>query len=115
MPAPPKVISNSKGTSDAEQSEVSTNGSASANGSPPTGVVAEVAGALPEAATASFAALLHLIRLMAGDLVLHRPDADIERFEQAVRSKIDQFTSPTRTSRHAMPAWRSRATSSNRC
>jgi hypothetical protein len=27
--------------------------------------------------------------------VLHRPDPDLERFEQAVRTKIEQFTSPT--------------------
>ena len=32
---------------------------------------------------------------MAADLVLHRPDPDLERFEQAVRTKIEQFVSPT--------------------
>ena len=72
---------------------------ASANGptapTAPRGPVDEVAAALPESATAAFAALLHLIRLMGADLVLNRPDADLERFEQAVRTKIEQFASPT--------------------
>lgn len=36
---------------------------------------------------------------MGGDIVLHRPDADFERFEQAVRTKIEQFTSPTTNQR----------------
>jgi len=61
----------------------------------PKGPAGEVGAALPEAATAAFAALVHLLRLMAADLVLHRPGADIERFEQAVRTKIEQFVSPT--------------------
>ena len=55
----------------------------------------EVGNALSEPATVAFAALLHLLRLMAADLILYRPDADIERFEQAVRTKIEQFVSPT--------------------
>jgi len=61
----------------------------------PKGLAEEVGNALPEPATVAFAALLHLLRLMAADLVLYRPDADIERFEQAVRTKIEQFVSPT--------------------
>ena len=61
----------------------------------PKGPAEEVGNALPEPATVAFAALLHLLRLMAADLVLYRPDADIERFEQAVRTKIEQFVSPT--------------------
>jgi len=75
--------------------DASRTGAASPTGNVPRGSVEEVGGALPEAASAAFAALLHLIRLMAADLVLHRADADLERFEQAVRSKIEQFTSPT--------------------
>jgi len=80
-------------TADAPESDASANGPAVAT--TPRGPVEEVAAALPESATAAFAALLHLIRLMGADLVLHRPDADVERFEQAVRTKIEQFTSPT--------------------
>jgi hypothetical protein len=61
----------------------------------PKGMAEEVSNSLPEPATAAFAALLHLLRLMAADLVLGRPDVDIDRFEQAVRAKIEQFVSPT--------------------
>jgi len=81
-------------TSDSDDGDPSTNGP-SATVKTPRGPVEEVGAAIPEAASASFAALLHLIRLMAADLVLHRADADLERFEQAVRTKIEQFTSPT--------------------
>jgi hypothetical protein len=48
-----------------------------------------------EAGGAAVAALLHLIRLMGAELVLMRRDCDPTRFEQAVRSKIEHFTSPT--------------------
>ena len=84
-----------RNTTDPRDSEASTTGAASPTGNAPRGPVEEVGGALPESASAAFAALLHLIRLMAADLVLHRPDADLERFEQAVRTKIEQFVSPT--------------------
>ncbi len=75
-----------------DSAKVSADGSAALAS---RGPIEEVAAALPESATAAFAALLHLIRLMGGDIVLHRTDADFERFEQAVRTKIEQFTSPT--------------------
>ncbi len=81
--------------SESHDSDASTTGTAPATSNAPRGPVDEVGAALPEAATAAFAALLHLIRLMAADLVLHRPDAELERFEQAVRTKIEQFVSPT--------------------
>ncbi len=51
---------------DAPESEASTSGPAAATS--PRGTVEEVAAALPESATAAFAALLHLIRLMGADL-----------------------------------------------
>ena len=82
-------------TADPGDNDASTTGAASPTGNAPRGTVEEVGAALPEAATAAFAALLHLIRLMGADLVLNRADADLERFEQAVRTKIEQFTSPT--------------------
>jgi fumarylacetoacetate (FAA) hydrolase family protein len=78
---------------DASESEASTSGPGAATA--PRGTVEEVAAALPESATAAFAALLHLLRLMGADLALNRSDVDLERFEQAVRTKIEQFTSPT--------------------
>ncbi len=81
-------------TSESDDGDASTNGP-SATLKAPRGPVDEVGAAIPEAASAAFAALLHLIRLMAADLVLHRPDAELERFEQAVRTKIEQFVSPT--------------------
>jgi hypothetical protein len=80
-------------TADSPESDDSTTRPAAATA--PRGPVEEVASALPESATAAFAALLHLIRLMGADLVLNRPDANLERFEHAVRTKIEQFTSPT--------------------
>jgi hypothetical protein len=48
------------------------------------------------------AALLHLLRLMGAELVLTR-GGEIGQFEQAVRAKIDQFSSPTanQQARHA--------------
>jgi hypothetical protein len=56
-----------------------------------------------EAGGAAVAALLHLIRLMGAELVLMRRDCDPTRFEQAVRSKIEHFTSPT-ANEHARQA-----------
>jgi hypothetical protein len=56
-----------------------------------------------EAGGAAVAALLHLLRLMGAELVLMRPDGDPTRFEQAVRSKIEHFTSPT-ANEHAREA-----------
>jgi hypothetical protein len=57
--------------------------------------IEEIAAALPEAGSAAIAALLHLIRLMGAELVLAQPGCETERFEKAVRTKIEQFTSPT--------------------
>ncbi len=82
-------------TADSGDSDASTTSAASPTGNAPRGTVEEVGAALPEAATAAFAALLHLIRLMGTDLALNRADGDLERFEQAVRTKIEHFTSPT--------------------
>lgn len=47
-----------------------------------------------ESGGATVAALLHLLRLMGAELVLVH-GADTERFEQAVRTKIEQFPAPT--------------------
>jgi hypothetical protein len=47
-----------------------------------------------EAGSAAVASLLHLIRLMGAELVLMH-GGDIAKFEQAVRSKAGDFTSPT--------------------
>jgi hypothetical protein len=65
----------------------------SSESSPPG--IEEIAAALPEAGSAAIAALLHLIRLMGAELVLAQPGCETERFEQAVRTKIEQFVSPT--------------------
>jgi hypothetical protein len=67
---------------------------------PPTSSDAKPAAAdigkdFPEAATETIAALLNLIKLMGGELVLNIAGAETERFERAVRAKIEQYTSPT--------------------
>jgi hypothetical protein len=59
--------------------------------------------AFTEAGGAAVAALLHLLRLMGAELVLMRPDSDPAPFEQAVREKIEHFTSPT-ANEHARAA-----------
>jgi hypothetical protein len=46
-----------------------------------------------EAGGAAVAAILHLLRLVSAELVLHH-GLDIGRFEAAARKKIDEFTSP---------------------
>jgi hypothetical protein len=56
---------------------------------------AEIGASFPEAATETIAALLHLIKLMGGELVLNVAGGETERFERAVRSKITQYSSPT--------------------
>jgi fumarylacetoacetate (FAA) hydrolase family protein len=43
---------------------------------------------------ATVAAILHLVRLMGAELVLVR-GIDIAQFEQSVRAKLGEFTSPT--------------------
>jgi hypothetical protein len=52
--------------------------------------------ALSEAGGVTVAALLHLIRLMGAEIVFARRDCDPTIFEQAVRVKLNQFSSPTR-------------------
>jgi hypothetical protein len=47
-----------------------------------------------EAGGAAVAAMLHLLRLVSAELVLHH-GLDVGRFEAAARKKIDEFTSPT--------------------
>jgi hypothetical protein len=47
-----------------------------------------------EAGGAAVAAILHLLRLVSAELVLHH-GLDVDRFEAAARKKIDEFTSPT--------------------
>jgi len=91
MPEIRRDLSDPKPKDNDNQQQAGTTISAPA----PNGLADEVGNALSEPATVAFAALLHLLRLMAADLVLYRPDADIERFEQAVRTKIEQFVSPT--------------------
>jgi hypothetical protein len=56
---------------------------------------ADIGAGFPEAATETIAALLHLIKLMGGELVLNVAGGETERFERAVRSKITQYSSPT--------------------
>src|ERR1700729_3600939 len=46
------------------------------------------------AGAATVAAILHLVRLMGAELVLARGH-DLAHFEQAVRAKLGEFTSPT--------------------
>lgn len=58
---------------------------------------AETGADFPEAATETIAALLHLIKLMGSELVLNGDGGETERFERAVRAKIGQYTSPTRS------------------
>jgi hypothetical protein len=50
---------------------------------------------LSEPGSVAVAALLHLVRLMGSEIVLARPDCDPTSFEQAVRTKLNQFNSPT--------------------
>ena len=51
--------------------------------------------ALSEAGGVTVAALLHLVRLMGAEIVFARRDCDPTSFEQAVRAKLNQFSSPT--------------------
>src|ERR1700733_10426394 len=51
---------------------------------------------------ATVAAILHLVRLMGAELVLVR-GIDIAQFEQSVRARLGEFTSPT-TSQEARNA-----------
>ena len=67
-----------------------------------------------EAGGAAIAAVLHLLRLVSAELVLHH-GLDIGRFETAARKKIDEFTSLPPTRRRVTRGSRSRITYSNCC
>ncbi len=49
---------------------------------------------LSEPAGVAMAAILHLLRLISAELVLHR-GVDAQVFEQAARQKLGEFTSPS--------------------
>jgi hypothetical protein len=55
----------------------------------------QLACSFTEQGSVTLAVLLNLLRLMGAELVLKHAGGDTERFEQAVRAKIGQFTSPT--------------------
>lgn len=57
----------------------------------------EHATALSAEAAVAIAALLNLLRLTGAELVLSYLASDSDRFEKAVRAKIDQFTPPPTT------------------
>jgi hypothetical protein len=59
------------------------------------GAAGDIGASFPGAATETVAALLHLIKLMGGELVLNVAGGETERFERAVRTKIQQYASPT--------------------
>jgi hypothetical protein len=56
---------------------------------------ADLGAGFPEAANETIAALLYLIKLMGGELVLNVARGETEPFEHAVRTKIEQYPSPT--------------------
>jgi hypothetical protein len=66
-----------------------------AAGTSDTSPVADIGASFPEAATETIAALLHLFKLIGGELVLNVAGGETDRFERAVRSKITQYSSPT--------------------
>jgi hypothetical protein len=80
---------------DADQNGVLVEGSTPPARTAPEDSAADFGAGFPEAATETIAALLHLIKLMGGELVLNVAGGETERFERAVRSKIEQYTSPT--------------------
>lgn len=84
-----------KSASETHSGDVPPEGSAAPEVAAPEESAAEIGAGFPEAATETIAALLHLIRLMGGELVLNIAGGETERFERAVRSKIEQFPSPT--------------------
>ena len=49
---------------------------------------------LSDSGSVTVAALVNLLRLMGAELVLAQPGCETERFENAVRTKIQQFVSP---------------------
>jgi hypothetical protein len=84
-----------KSASAADEEASLPDGSEPAAAAPDSSPAAEIGASFPEAATETIAALLHLIKLMGGELVLNVAGGETERFERAVRSKIAQYTSPT--------------------
>jgi hypothetical protein len=74
---------------DADQNGVLAEGSTPPAKTVPEDSVTDFGAGFPEAA------LLHLIKLMGGELVLNVAGGETERFERAVRSKIEQYASPT--------------------
>jgi hypothetical protein len=84
-----------KCASDADQNGALPEGSTPPAVTAQANAAADLGAGFPEAATETIAALLHLIKLMGGELVLNVAGGETERFERAVRTKIEQFTSPT--------------------
>ncbi len=84
-----------KSASDADQNGVLPEGSTPPASTAPEDSAADAGAGFPEAVTETIAALLHLIKLMGGELVLNVAGGETERFERAVRTKIEQYTSPT--------------------
>jgi hypothetical protein len=84
-----------KSASETHSGDIPPESSAAPEVAAPEESAAEIGTGFPEAATETIAALLHLIRLMGGELVLNIAGGETERFERAVRSKIEQFPSPT--------------------
>ena len=87
-----------KSEPEAEGEATLPDGSEPAAGASDASPVADIGASFPEAATETIAALLHLIKLMGGELVLNVAGGETERFERAVRSKITQYSSPTTNS-----------------
>jgi hypothetical protein len=79
---------------DAHPTQVGDNQRELPTAKPRTGgtVAAEVA--FTEVGSATVAALLHLLRLMGSELVMMR-GSDLAKFEEAVRTKLEQAASPT--------------------
>lgn len=84
-----------KSESDVDGEATLPDGAEPAAGPSDASPAAHVGASFPEAATETIAALLHLIKLMGGELVLNVAGGETERFERAVRSKIAQYSSPT--------------------
>jgi len=95
MSDPVRKSASQESTPQVSDESGASGGASSSAAVPGTGSAAEIGAAFPEAATEAIAALLHLIKLMGGELVLNVAGGETERFERAVRSKIEQYTSPT--------------------
>jgi hypothetical protein len=84
-----------KSPSDARESAAVPEGAKPEAATPAANPAADIGSGFSDAAKETIAALLHLIKLMGGELVLNVAGGETERFERAVRSKIEQYTSPT--------------------